>query len=123
MIKKITSGTQATFFILNSEFLFERNYNMIYSKRHLHFVFDLFVCVSLSPCLQTLRILDFFEGTLGVIPWVPDAFHARFPVSVKSGLRPTKWSSPTRAKCVTRALWPIRHVMSSMFNSQQKSTV
>ena len=103
MIKKITSGTQGTFFILNSEFLFEKNYNMIYSKRHLHFVFDLFLCVSLSPCLQTLRILHFFKGTLGVIPWVPDAFHARFPVSVKSGLRPTKWSSPTRAKCVTRA--------------------
>ena len=40
---------------------------MIHSKRHLHFVFDLFVCVSLSPCLQTLRILDFFEGTLGVM--------------------------------------------------------
>ena len=89
MIKKITSGTQGTFFILNSEFLFEKNYNMIYSKRHLHFVFDLFLCVSLSPCLQTLRILDFFEGTLGVIPWVPDAFHARFPVSVKSGLWPS----------------------------------
>ena len=70
---------------------------MIHSKRHLHFVFDLFVCVSLSPCLQTLRILDFFEGTLCLIPWVPDAFHARFPVSVKSGLRATKWSSPTRA--------------------------
>ena len=40
---------------------------MIHSKRHLHFVFDLFVCVSLSPCLQTLRILDVFEGTLGVM--------------------------------------------------------
>ena len=40
---------------------------MIHSKGLLHFGFVCLFRVSLSPRLQTLRILDFFEGTLGLM--------------------------------------------------------
>ena len=57
-------------------------------------------------CSTCQAIKGLFTGAL---PWVPEAFHARFPFSVKSkvtprfaarvfGLRPTKRSSPSHAR-------------------------
>ena len=82
---------------------------MIHSKGHLHFGFDLFVSCFLSPRLQTLRILDFFEGTLVLM----DNFK-NDPQAKKL------WDGAPRA-------WPARIMANPTCHvsavSQQKSTV